>query len=175
MPGTVVEVDLDDLEALVFASAAIKQIEGTLVAYRRDPFTQDAAGRFVRAQKRLESVMRDARRRERSGETVIAYNDPLTAEEGAMLRGLVDRRDQFDYTAITVEEKLPLHDRQFSAVDQLAAKGMIEVGSYVYGGSWNGDDHPVIRIDPNRYMVRFTARGEAEVNRMRAARREQER
>jgi hypothetical protein len=167
---TEVTIDLDDLEALVYVSSAIKTIESALAAYKRDPFVQKAHGKFGAAQKRLEDVIRRARRSERSGETEIAYDGPLDLEEEAVLGSLWRRRDRDDVvTTIAVEEKLQQTSDGLSPIDRLAAKGMIEVGSYVYGAKWTGDGYPIIRIDATRYMVRFTTRGESKLNAGRAA------
>jgi hypothetical protein len=153
-----VEVDLDDLEALIYASAAIKNIESAIVTYKRDPFVQQMQGKFLPAQKRLETLVRNAKRSAARRDTVVHFDAPLTEAMAKFLVRLYAQRDQYGYSSIEFSYKLQ--------VDDLAVRGMIEPGQYVYGGQWTGDDYPIVRIDPAYLMVRFTVRGEEEATRL---------
>lgn len=166
---TEVTVDLDDLEALVFASSAIKTIEGSLASFRRDPFAQDALGRFVPAQRRLESVMRSARRAERN-DTLVKYDEPLTIEESNALQYVVSACDAYVVSACDAKTPglalfvISPEDKgepgvAMSVYDRLAAKGCIEVGQFIQGVMWAGADAPQFVADPKGYAARPTTRG----------------
>ena len=169
-----VEVDLDDLEALIFVSAAIKNIEGALMSFRRDPFVQSAQGKFIPAQKRLEVACRNAKRSAAPKDgpyyknTMVHFDEPMLTENKKLLVSLYASRNQHGLVRVqthasSLEAK---HGPVKLALDSLSVRGMIEVGNYVDGGLWLGDDFPIIGVNHEFYMVRFTARGEAEAKRL---------
>lgn len=147
-----VTVDLEDLERIVYAASAVKQIEGALAAWKRDPFVQPHL-EFTPAQKRLESAMRNAKRA--AADTVVKYDEPLTEEEASMLSEVVD---SFVAVEITASEKAPKPGELMSIYDRLAAKGAVEIGQKLNGVLWAGADRPEIVPVP-KYLVRETARG----------------
>lgn len=159
-----VTVDYDDLERIVYAASAIKQIEGALVSFRRDPMVQ-RLGDFIPAQKRLESAMRNAKRAELG--TLVNYDEPLTPEESsnlAYIKAACEDRDPpgglFGLFVISPEDKAE-PGRAMSPYDRLAAKGMIEIGQFVQGVVWAGADAAQLTADPKGYAARLTARGRA--------------
>lgn len=154
-----VEVDLEDLERIVYAASAVKAIEGSLAAWRRDPFVQPHLD-FSPAQKRLESAMRNAKRAN-SG-TLIQFDDPLTREEINALRYVKAACDAktpgLALFVISPEDKGE-PGRPMSVYDQLAAKGCLEMGQFVQGVVWAGADRPDIIPDPKGFAARLTERG----------------
>lgn len=147
---TKVTVDLVDLETIVFATAAIKTIEGALAARHNDPFVQPHLD-FTEAHNRLATEMRNAKRAD--ADTLVAWNGTLDDEEIRCLKG-------FDEPFLVIEpkDKAPKFGQQMSIFDQLAAKGCVEIGQVVSGVVWPGRDRPDIRTDPY-YAVRMTQRG----------------
>jgi len=156
---TKVTVDLEDLERIVFAASAVKAIEGSLAAWRRDPFVQPHLD-FTDAQKRLESAMRNATRGQLG--TLVNFDAPLTKEEINALQyvmGACDAKNPGLALFVISPEDKGEPGRQMSVYDQLAAKGCIEVGQFVQGVVWAGADRPQIVADPKGYAARPTRRG----------------
>lgn len=150
-----IEVELDDLEALIYASAAIKNIEGALASYRRDPFVNSMGGKFLPAQKRLEDAVRNAKRGI-AHDTAVKFNEPLRSDEATRLKEL--------YCSLMPSGVGPLRDD--AAAGSLAAKGMIEIGTKVSGAVWPGQDVPALQKDPTALIARLTDRGVAEATRI---------
>lgn len=154
-----VEVDSEDLEALIYASAVIKTIEGQLASFRRDPFMKDAGEKFLPAQKRLESAWRNAKRAAAPENMLININDPPTDQDKLLLLGLWRRKDQYGFVRVARHVGQASMMGQKSSMDSLTAKGLIDLGDAIYGGRFTGDEHPVMLIDIEHYMVRFTRKG----------------
>lgn len=156
-----VQVDLDDLETIVFAAAAIKNIEGVLSARKRDPFMQPHL-EFTAAHDRLATAMRNAKRELASGDTLVAYNEPLTKEEANALRYVAkaseDKTPGISVFVISPEDKGE-PGVAMSVYDRLAAKGCLEMGQFVQGIVWAGAPAPQITADPKGYAARLTPRG----------------
>lgn len=154
-----VTVDLADLEALVFASAAIKTIESTIASWRKDPFVQPYL-QMSDAHNRLASAMRNARRADLG--TLVNWDEPLTEEER---KALVRVNHPDGYISIDVEEKLPNSksaedsSKGMSVFDRLAAKGCLVYGQRITGVLWAGDERPQILPDPSVYLLKITPRG----------------
>ena len=151
-----VVVDLDDLRALVFATAAIKGIEAALDQRKRDPFVGEHLDNLTAAHQRVATAMVQA---ERAGTgTATDWDAPLTTEEIKAMRYVADavagRQKGFNLFVISAADKMdePVYDR-------LQAKGMLQVGQFVQGVVWAGADRPEITADPKGYGARLTIRG----------------
>jgi hypothetical protein len=159
---TQVSVDLEDLERIVFAAAAIKSIENTLEARKRDPFMRTHLD-FTAAHNRLTSAMRNATRAQ--ADTLVKWDEPLEKDEidqlkiiDAYLEATDDDR-QLPFYIISVKDKLPPKDMQMSLIDRLAAKGCVIIGRFSTGVVWPGEDRPELSIDPKGFAVKITDRG----------------
>jgi hypothetical protein len=156
---TMVNVDLEDLKSLVFASSAIKTIESTLAAHKRDPFVQ-AAMPLTEVNDRLASAMRNAERA--SSGTAVSWDAPLTKEEinalGYVEKAASAKKAGLGVFVISPEDKGELA-RVMSVYDQLAAKGMIEMGQFVQGIVWAGAPAAQLVANEKGYAARLTARG----------------
>ena len=151
---TKVTVDYDDLETIVFATAAIKAIEGALAARKSDPFSRPHLD-FTAAHDRLASAMRNAKRSE-SNDTVIKFSDPLSDDEMDTLKLIDSICDEHSYMTLEGKDKAP--GQVMSVYDQLAAKGCVEIGQLLSGIIWAGAAAPELSKKPT-YAVRLTARG----------------
>lgn len=147
-----VTVALEDLEALVFATGAIKTIEGVLASRKEDPFVKPFLA-MTDAHNRCAAAMRDVKRAEAG--TLIKYDEPLTKEE----RDTLEEIASGDIPGISVGAKLPQKGEAMSVYDRLAAKGCVVLGQRVHGVIWGGEDKPSLAIDPNEYAIRITERG----------------
>lgn len=149
---TSVTVDADDLEALVFAAAAIKPIEAALSAHNRDPFVQQHVGNTA-ALERLAAAARQAKRAD--ADTVVRWDEPLTKVELKLLR----RYAEDGITEITAKEKSPSAGAAMSTVDQLMCKGCVQIGTVVTGVIWSGASQVSDVVSSASFKVRVTARG----------------
>lgn len=152
---TMVTVDLEDLKSLVFASSAIKTIESTLASHKRDPFVQ-AAAPLTEANDRLASAMRNAERA--AAGTAVAWDAPLTNEEVKALK-YIEKATGAKTPGIAVFVISPADKVDEPVYDQLAAKGMVEMGQFVQGIAWAGAPAAQLVADEKGYAARLTARG----------------
>ena len=146
---TDVTVDSADLETIVFATAAIKAIEGQLAARKSDPFVRPHL-EFTAAHDRLVSAMRNAARG--TADTVVKWDGDLDDDEMKMLKAV-----ETGGLWITPKEKAA--GGGFSAADRLAAKGCIVMGQFVRGILWGGASAPELQIDPKGFPLKITERG----------------
>lgn len=162
---TKVTVDHDDLETLIFASAAIKTIEGALAARKSDPFVRPHLD-YTAAHDRLASAMRNAKRAENQ-DTLIKFDEPLTDEEMAALVK-VDEATSGKYASrymvLSRKDKAGPRGAVMSVFDQLAAKGCVEMGTLVHGVIWSGASHPELEPEAS-FGIRLTARGREKLDR----------
>lgn len=149
-----VEVDLADLESLVFATAVIKTIEGALAQRQNDPFIKPHLP-LTEVHNRLASAMRNATRAEAGTKT--NWDEPLTEEE----RGLLEKINSYVLLGdpplvfqITPNERL-----RTAEFDTLLAKGCIVLGTPVSGVIWSGDSKPELVKEPLKLLVKLTPRG----------------
>lgn len=152
-----VTVDLDDLEALVFATGAIKQIDSLLAARRGDPFVVPYLAR-TDAHDRCAEAARFARRAENQ-DVVTKWDEPLTEEEAEVLLKL-----GADVNRVSPDERLKV-----PAIDTLMAKGCVVLGHFVDGVLWGGKPTPEIQVDPKAFAVKITPCGQAKLEALKKA------
>lgn len=87
--GSLVEVDSDDIEALLFGTGALKSIESVLRDAKSDPFAAKSRARFTEAHDRVAQAWRGAGRRVAHPER---FTD-VTAEEIRALQRYWPRRE----------------------------------------------------------------------------------
>jgi hypothetical protein len=146
-----VTVDLEDLRKLVYATGAMKAIEGILDTRKRDPFVE-LGKPFTEAHDRIAAAMRDIDRG--NADTAVKYNEPLTEEEYKALKNL----DGW----ITRKQKAPdpKKNETMSVWDRLAAKGCVVIGQAVTGIVWAGAPSVSdVIANPDKFPIRLTERG----------------
>ena len=142
-----VEVDIEDLETIVFATAAIKTIESTLAARKTDPFVQTHLA-YTQAHDNLVGAM-NAARRGVAKDTLVEWDGELTKKEKKILTDCVIH----EHIKIAAADRLETPE-----IDSLAAKGMVLIGQSIYGASWPGQSRPTLKPLPE-YLVMATPRG----------------
>lgn len=143
-----VEVELEDLETIIFSSAVIKSIEGALAARHKDPFTKPHLV-CTTALNNLTNVMNAARRA--TADTATAWDGELTNKEIKLLASI----EHDEYPSVECSAAF----RQKNAeVDSLASKGCIRIGQKVEGHIWAGDTRPELVPMPS-YTMAITERG----------------
>lgn len=153
-----VTVDLADLERIIFAASAVKQIEASLAAFKRDPFVQPHL-EFTDAAKRLEGAMNHAKRAARAREdTLIDYNEPPNKVEMAALKRVFDEKLPFMFIKANEKAPDPKLNEVMSVFDRLEAKGLVRMGQVVTGIVWAGHNHPDLRKEA-KFAVALTDRG----------------
>lgn len=157
---TQITVDLDDLEALIFSTGAIKVIETAVDQSKKDPFRLQHKSRLTGAHDRLATAARNIRRGQ---EPAYNYNKPLTTAEANYLAQICAAYDPSDaqkrFIRITANERLDKPPEGRPEINQLAAKGMIEIGAPVTGVVWSGAEHAEVTPDPTGYLLRPTKQG----------------
>lgn len=156
-----VTVDIEDLERLVWATAAIKQIEAALAQRSRDPFVRPHLD-FAAAHDRCAAAMRNARRAEAG--TAIAWDGALEQDEAVYLGTLKVKGSEGLVHLISGSERL-----QHPEVDRLSAKGCVVIGQCAAGVHWAGQDTIEWRASPE-FAVKVTPRGRDKFKEYEAAR-----
>ena len=141
-----VEVDLGDLETIVFATAAIKSIENALQARKQDPFVKPHLA-YAEAHDRLVGAMNGARRA--TADTKTAWDGDLTIQEVRILKKLWD----VPLSVIGAEYR-----QKHPEIDKLLAKGCIRMGQCVEGALWAGETRADIR-PTSLFAIAITQRG----------------
>lgn len=158
-----VTVDLDDLEAIVFGTGVIKNIEGSLASFKNDPFTRTKVP-LTEAHDRLASAMRNARRA--GADTLVKWDEPLTKEEQIALAAVAAAcKEAGDVKVLSGKQKGG--SGVMSDWDRIAAKGMIEMGQFITGILWAGQQSPAITAKPE-FAARLTSRGKNMLEQIRA-------
>lgn len=139
-----VEVDLDDLETLIFATGVINTIESALVQRKQDPFVKPHLD-YTNAQRNLVAAMNSAKRVEAN--TAVAWDGALSKEEINFL--------QSDDILSVIDGVTRLKQPE---IDSLAAKGCIQIGQMCEGAVWPGESKADIR-PLSKFLVRITVRG----------------
>lgn len=137
--GKSVTVDSDDLQALLFTTGAIKQVESAMAMRTRDPLVKVAQPVLSQAHDRLARQWRAALRED----THPLWGQPLDDDEAAILT---------DLATDCYETRTP---KEFS---KLNAKGYLEMGAVYDAVCWPGSDSPHL-TDCARFRLRVTTRG----------------
>ena len=143
-----VEVEFEDLETIVFATAAIKQIETALAARKQDPFVRPHLA-YTNAHNNLTAAMNSARRAQ--ADTLVAWDGELSNDEIKLLTRLTN----YDLPTVEVTGD---YRRKTSEIDTLSAKGCIRIGQRVEGSVWPGEPSAELRIVPS-FSLQITRRG----------------
>ena len=146
-----VEVELADLETIVFATAAIKTIEEVLNRRKTDPFVKPHLD-YTIAHNNLTAAMNGANRAKTG--YLVDWNGELTDEEFKLLKQL---------DTIAVDEIPPGYRISIPAYDTLLAKGCIRMGQCVVGAVWAGEQKPDIK-PVDMFAVSITKRGKEKLD-----------
>jgi hypothetical protein len=154
-----VEVELEDLETIVFATAAIKQIENALSGRKNDPFVRPYL-QYSEAHSNLTTAMTHAKRSKEAYAT--PWNGELSEEEITYLQSLdafdrnKERRNSLNpdgYDKVSGDQRI-----KHQEIDSLLAKGCIKMGTLCYGVLWSGESQPSLRQTPE-FATMITPRG----------------
>lgn len=157
-----ITIALEDLETLIFGAAAVKAIEVAMDTRKRDPFVP-SSNKITEALNRLTSEARSARRSKEDYQT--PWDGELDGDENNWIRvlwTLYDKQDPLDRGIWMYRYALRLGafpNGRHPAIDRLAAKGMIVIGSAVSGAIWPGVEQPELKLDPTFVWLRLTPRG----------------
>lgn len=151
-----VEVDLEDLETIIFATAVIKTIETQLAARRVDPFIKPHLA-YSNAHDNLVSAMNSARRGSEQLQTL--WNGELTEDELSFLTEL---------DKIIVLEVDGEHRRKSEWIDSLASKGCLMIGQCVAGAVWPGADKADLK-PVAMFAIKITRRGHDKLEKLKLA------
>jgi hypothetical protein len=152
--GMKVEVEIEDLETIVFATAVIKTVEGALQSRKQDPFVRPHL-EYTKAHDALVLAMNSARRSESSGMTATAWDGDLTDNEIRLLQNFED------IPVLVIAPEF----RKKHPVDSLTAKGCLRIGQCVEGAVWPGESKADIRPLPS-FAIAITPRGREKLEKM---------
>lgn len=141
-----VEVEIEDLETLIFATSIIKTFESALQARKTDPFVKPHLD-YTNASNNLTVAMNGARR---------AVSDTKTEWDGALSKDEIALLKEFEKSKVfevTAEFRTKTKE-----VDTLASKGCLRIGQLVSGAVWPGEERADIRPVPG-YALAITPRG----------------
>lgn len=148
-----VEIELDDLKALVFSSAAIKQIEAALIQRNRDPFVKPYLG-LSDAHNRAAAVMRNAERGQMN--TRIPWDEPLTDKEVSFL----DKVNNYPWHEVDQRVNLlGMTEGGTETAVALIAKGCLQRGTLITGLKWDDQEAADLAPVKDRFVVKLTERG----------------
>ena len=143
-----VEVEFEDLETLLFATAAIKNIESLLTARKYDPFVKPHL-QYNQAHDAVLGAMNQARR---------ATADTATAWDGELTKPEIQFLEDFNPENPAPYEMSGEYRTKHKEIDALAAKGCVRIGQMVSGCIWAGQDRPDLKPIPV-FAVAITPRG----------------
>lgn len=141
-----VEVEIEDLQTIIYATSIIKMIESALSSRKQDPFVIPHLN-YTEAHNNLVTAMNHARRA--TADTVVEWNGALDDKEKELLEQFV-ASDTFE-----INGDFRLKNKH---VDSLAAKGCIRIGQLVAGAVWPGQDRADIKPLPG-FALAITQRG----------------
>jgi hypothetical protein len=147
-----VEVEIEDLETIVFATAIIKIIESNLKTRKEDPFVQPHL-EYTKAHDSLVLAMNSARRS--SSPTTVPWDGELSKNE---LRLLTSFKIATQHEPNPVFEISPEYRLKHEEVDGLVSKGCIRIGQLVAGAVWPGEPKADIKPIPG-FALSITQRG----------------
>ena len=149
-----VSVELKDLETLLYAAAAIKQIEQVLVQRKHDPFVKPEQ-EYKQAHDNLVAAMNSATRAN-SRVTVIEWDGSLTDEEIDYLKSVSSSLMKRIVPEVNAKERFDL------PIDTLAAKGCVKIGQCVKGAIWPGQTQADLK-STDMFAVMITPRGRSKL------------
>lgn len=159
---TDITINLEDLETLIFGTAAVKAIEIAMDTRKRDPFVPNNQ-KITEALNRLSTEARSARR---SKETYITpWDGPLDeGERGCLENFCIDYDPNNREDRVTTILASVLYGKGGPAlpggpIHGLANKGMIAIGTAAKAVIWPGADQPEFWPDPSLFYVTPTPRG----------------
>lgn len=148
-----VEVEIEDLETIVFATAIIKTIESQLQTRKVDPFVKLHL-EYSRAHDALVAAMNGARRSEAA--TATPWDGELDDKEIKLLK---------EFVKSPVFEVTPEFRVKTKQVDSLMAKGCIRIGQLVSGAVWPGEQRPDLR-PVEGFALAITPRGSDKLSKL---------
>lgn len=148
--GEPVTIDSDDIEALIYATAAIKGIENALEANRTDPFGQLAKGRFHAAHDRICNAWREALRKPQFPDRFAA----ATATEVDQLYRLWN-----EGAGKMMGAEVIIRSPRWSECRSLQLNGFVELGVRREMVAWAMSGDVSNLDDPKCNRVRLTPRG----------------
>ncbi len=157
--GLPVTLDSDDVEALVFAAASVKSIEGVLDLSRGDPFAKAPVKRYyTEAADRIEKAWRGATRAANNPER---FSEPTEAEIAWLRRIWPPWSDDADaYLRFIQVYEQP--KREGDVYRAMMVRGLIEFGTRRNAFMWGSSGETVVNTEPVTY-VRITPRGSTAV------------
>lgn len=159
---TDITISLEDLEVLIFGTAAIKAIEMAMDTRKRDPFVPDQ-NKITQALARLTTEAHSARRSKETYAT--AWDGPLSDKEEEWLDNVCKNHDpnviECRMVRIGAEILYEGRGRAFrqGTIHGLANKGMVAIGTAAFAVIWPGADQPELLPDPYTFYVMPTPRG----------------
>lgn len=142
-----VEVEIEDLETIIYATGVIKTLESALQSRKQDPFVQPHLD-YTNAHNNLVAAMNSARRSE-SNDTKVQWDGELAKDEIKFLQ-------KFDFAPVF--EATPEYRSKNDVVDNLASKGCVRIGQRVAGAIWPGETRPDL-MPVAGFAVAITQRG----------------
>lgn len=156
--GTAVTVDSDDLEALLFATAAIKGVEQALKIASDDPFADSSKARLTQAHDRIANAWRGAKRAvdmpERFAE-LTQKNIDLMCLIWPRLPGIVPTDSEIDYRFRN--KKLQDYRLTQNECRPLIGSGLAEFASHMEAYLWASSGERQVRVT-SQIWIRPTPR-----------------
>lgn len=142
-----VEIEIEVLETLIYATAVIKQIESALIARKQDPFIQPHL-HYTAAVNAATEAMNHARRS--AAETKTGWDEPLTEKEVLFI--------EKELEGSLVESFSGVQRQKHKEIDTLAEKGCVLIGQRADAVVWPGATQADLAT-LNAYAVKLTTRG----------------
>ena len=157
-----VEVSIETLERLLYASSSLAKIEGLLAGARQDPFMPEN-GAIGQAFADADRLIRHAKR---AAENYAGWNDPLTQDEIATLLTLAKSESDSGTWTVGADDYTGrnLKPGQANTIQGLARRGMIEAGVPCKGVKWGNSNVIPWVADPFHFVIRITPRGVTAAN-----------
>ena len=149
-----VTLPIADVETLLFAVGAIKQIEAYTTRPNHDPLIPDRKGELTRAVERAERAWRNALRAENAD--FARLQRPVTPADGKMLAAL-GFWDIYTSSVVTGPVQMP-DGVGLGQVAQLQSAGLIERGAARMGITWGDSGETTVTQSPVQWM-RLRLRG----------------
>lgn len=150
-----VEVNLEDLEIIIHATSAIKQIETALSSRKHDPFVKPYL-QYNEAHNNLVYAM-NAARRSGSG-AATDWDGELSDNEFKLLK---------NFSRTPVLEVSGFERQQTKEIDTLLSKGCIKMGQCVVGAVWAGETKADLKPTDD-FVIAITQRGKDKLEKLRS-------